>query len=104
MYNEGIPLEDCDLITASMPLALMRKSHTAMAERAREMDRPLLEALTRAGFKVDVEDHTGWQFKYLERGGGYYFNVGCSDLIVEKGKSAWRSFPASTGSFPKGRA
>jgi putative flavoprotein involved in K+ transport len=27
-------------------------------------------------------DDTGWQFKYLERGGGYYFNVGCSDLVV----------------------
>lgn len=25
----------------------------------------------------------GWQFKYLTRGGGYYFNVGCSDLIVK---------------------
>jgi hypothetical protein len=29
------------------------------------------------------EGGTGWQFKYLTRGGGYYFNVGCSDLIVE---------------------
>jgi hypothetical protein len=29
------------------------------------------------------EDGTGWQFKYLTRGGGHYFNVGCSDLIVE---------------------
>ena len=36
------------------------------------------------GFKLDFgEDGTGWQFKYLTRGGGYYFNVGCSDLIVK---------------------
>ncbi len=36
------------------------------------------------GFKLDFgDDGTGWQFKYLTRGGGYYFNVGCSDLIVE---------------------
>jgi putative flavoprotein involved in K+ transport len=35
-------------------------------------------------FKLDFgEDGTGWQFKYLTRGGGYYFNVGCSELIVE---------------------
>ena len=34
--------------------------------------------------KLDFgEDGTGWQFKYLTRGGGYYFNVGCSDLIVK---------------------
>ena len=83
LYSEGIPLEDCDLIAASMPLALMRQSHRAMTAQARTLDRPLLDGLTRAGFKVDVEDQTGWQFKYLERGGGYYFNVGCSDLIVE---------------------
>ena len=35
------------------------------------------------GFQLDFgEDGTGWQFKYLTRGGGYYFNVGCSDLLV----------------------
>jgi hypothetical protein len=27
--------------------------------------------------KVQMEYGTGWQFKYLTRGGGYYFNVGC---------------------------
>jgi putative flavoprotein involved in K+ transport len=47
------------------------------------MDRDLLDGLARKGFKLDYgEDGTGWQFKYLTRGGGYYFNVGCSDLIV----------------------
>ena len=36
------------------------------------------------GFKLDFgDDDTGWQFKYLTRGGGYYFNVGCSDLLAE---------------------
>jgi putative flavoprotein involved in K+ transport len=48
------------------------------------MDKKLLDGLERVGFKLDFgEDGTGWQFKYLTRGGGYYFNVGCSDLIVE---------------------
>ena len=43
----------------------------------------MLDGLERAGFKLDFgEDGTGWQFKYLTRGGGYYFNVGCSDLVV----------------------
>src|SRR5262249_53118492 len=36
------------------------------------------------GFKLDFgDDGAGWQFKYLTHGGGYYFNVGCSDLIVK---------------------
>jgi len=84
LYDEGPPLEDCDLITASMPLPLVRKSHIALTQTARKMDKDLLEALERRGFKLDFgENGTGWQFKYLTRGGGYYFNVGCSDLIVK---------------------
>jgi putative flavoprotein involved in K+ transport len=55
-----------------------------LTERAKNLDRELLDGLERVGFKLDFgEDGTGWQFKYLTRGGGYYFNVGCSDLIVE---------------------
>jgi cation diffusion facilitator CzcD-associated flavoprotein CzcO len=84
LYDEGPPLEDCDLITASIPLPLLRKTHILLTERAKNLDRELLDGLDRAGFKLDFgEDGTGWQFKYLTRGGGYYFNVGCSDLIVE---------------------
>ena len=83
LYDEGPPLEDCDLVTASIPLALARKSHVLLTERAKELDRELLDGLERVGFKLDFGDGgTGWQFKYLTRGGGYYFNVGCSELIV----------------------
>jgi len=66
-----------------MPLALARKSHILLTEQAKTLDRTLLDALEERGFKLDFgEDGTGWQFKYLTRAGGYYFNVGCSDLIV----------------------
>jgi cation diffusion facilitator CzcD-associated flavoprotein CzcO len=83
LYSEGPPLEDCDLITASVPLALARKSHQLATAHARELDRPLLDQLERKGFRLDFgEEDTGWQFKYLTRGGGYYFNVGCSELLV----------------------
>jgi putative flavoprotein involved in K+ transport len=62
----------------------MRKSHVRFTEQARMLDRELLDRLEDVGFELDFgEDGTGWQFKYLTRGGGYYFNVGCSDLIVE---------------------
>ena len=84
LYNEGIPLEDSDLITAASPLALMRESHRRMANHARELDQALIEGLTNAGFRIDTEDELGWQFKYMQRGGGYYFNVGCSALVIEK--------------------
>jgi hypothetical protein len=84
LYDEGPSLEDCDLITASIPLSLAKKSHILLTEKARNLDEDLLDGLRRVGFKLDFgEEGTGWQFKYLTRGGGYYFNVGCSDLIVK---------------------
>ena len=81
-YNEGT-LDDNDLIATSMPLKLARRSHQMITEQSKKLDQPLLEGLSRIGFKLDYgEDNTGWQFKYLSRGGGYYFNVGCSDLVA----------------------
>ena len=66
-----------------MPLRLARKSHRLTGEKSKALDKELLDGLERAGFKLDYgEDNTGWQFKYLSRGGGYYFNVGCSDLVA----------------------
>jgi putative flavoprotein involved in K+ transport len=83
LYDEGPPLEDCDLITTSVPLALSRRTHQLVTERAKQLDKELLDALERIGFRLDFgEEGTGWQFKYLTRGGGYYFNVGCSDLVA----------------------
>jgi cation diffusion facilitator CzcD-associated flavoprotein CzcO len=81
-YNEGT-LDDNDLIAVSMPLVLARRSHVLMTEHAKTLDKDLLDGLERIGFKLDFgEGGTGWQFKYLTRGGGYYFNVGCSDLVA----------------------
>jgi len=85
LYEEGPSLEDCDLLAAATPLKVLRKTHQLVTEQAKELDKPLLDGLTQAGFVLDYgTDNTGWQFKYLERGGGYYFNVGCSDLIVNR--------------------
>ena len=82
-YNEGT-LEDNDLIATSMPLVLAKRSHVMLTEQSKKFDQELLEGLERVGFKLDYgEGGTGWQFKYLTRGGGYYFNVGCSDLVVK---------------------
>jgi cation diffusion facilitator CzcD-associated flavoprotein CzcO len=90
-YNEGT-LEDNDLIATSMPLTLAKQSHVLMTEQSRKFDKELLDGLAQIGFKLDFGDGgTGWQFKYLTRGGGYYFNVGCSDLVV-RGEIGLRQF------------
>ncbi len=102
LYDEGPPLADCDLIAASMPLALAKKTHQMLTEQAKVLDRALLDGLERVGFKLDFgEDGTGWQFKYLSRGGGYYFNVGASDLVV-KGEIGLRQFADIERFVPEG--
>ncbi len=84
LYSEGPPLKECDLLTAGMPFQVMRTSHRMFTERIREIDRELLDGLARIGFRTEFGwDESGWQFKYLENGGGYYFNVGCSDLLID---------------------
>jgi thioredoxin reductase len=83
-YNEGT-LDDNDLIAVSMPLKIARKSHALTCQKSADLDKDLLDGLRQVGFKLDFgEDNTGWQFKYLTRGGGYYFNVGCSDLLIKR--------------------
>jgi cation diffusion facilitator CzcD-associated flavoprotein CzcO len=90
-YNEGT-LEDNDLIATSMPLTLAKRSHVMITEQSKKFDQELLDGLARVGFKLDFGDGgTGWQFKYLTRGGGYYFNVGCSDLVA-RGEIALKQF------------
>jgi putative flavoprotein involved in K+ transport len=62
---------------------VLRRAYQLSTAASRAADQPLLDCLAARGFRLDYgEDDTGFQMKYLRRGGGYYFNVGCSDLIV----------------------
>jgi putative flavoprotein involved in K+ transport len=50
--------------------------------RARDADS--YRALEKVGFKVDFgDDDSGLWMKYLSRGGGYYIDVGASQLIID---------------------
>ena len=83
LYDEGLSLETADLIATATPYEPLKAVHTAMAEESTRLDKDMLDALEKVGFRIDHEDKTGWQFKFMNRGGGYYFNVGCSDLIID---------------------
>jgi len=81
--GEGPSFDDRDLILTSIPKQLMLATHKMLTQKAEEMDAPLLRGLEKAGFKLSSGvDGTGWPYLFRTRGGGYYFNVGCSDLIV----------------------
>ena len=85
LYQEGSSIEDCDLIATASPYPVLVQGYKIAAKAMAEGDKELLEGLRARGFRLDFgpPDDTGYQMKYLRRGGGYYFNVGCSDLIVD---------------------
>jgi putative flavoprotein involved in K+ transport len=83
IYSEGIPFEDCDLLATSFPYPVLQRAYQLSTAKGRIVDRKLIKALEQRGFKIWYgEDETGFQMMYLRRGGGYYFNVGCSELII----------------------
>lgn len=83
-WREGGPLtEDVDIVSASVPFPLLTEFHKTLTAKFKELDAELLTALERAGFLLDDgEDGSGFYLKYLRYGGGYYLNVGASDLIA----------------------
>ncbi|MGV9870327.1 FAD-dependent oxidoreductase [Rhodococcus koreensis] len=85
LYSKGLPLEDADLISGSNTYQTLIRANQLMTKQMLEWDADLLERLEAVGFKLDIgEDETGFHLKYSRRGGGYYINVGCSDLIADK--------------------
>lgn len=84
LYSEGPPNEDIDLITTAIPFPVLKDSYQWLTKTTCELDKDLLDRLRAVGFELDFgEDDTGFHMKYLRRGGGYYINVGCSDLIAD---------------------
>jgi cation diffusion facilitator CzcD-associated flavoprotein CzcO len=77
------PTEDADLFVLTTPYRVMRDGYQRMVRRTRELDAELLKGLEAVGFRTDEgADDTGWHMKYLRRGGGYYINVGASQLVA----------------------
>ncbi len=104
IYTEGLPFEDCDLLAASMPYPVLQRAYQLSTAEMRQADRDLLKGLEARGFRLTYgEDDTGFQMMYLRRGGGYYFNVGCSDMIVD-GRIGLLQYDAIDRFVPQGVA
>jgi hypothetical protein len=85
LYEEsGPPTEDADLYLWSIPLELFKTQQIKVTEVISQNDAKTIEGLEKAGFKVDRGPmDCGLLTKYLQRGGGYYIDVGASQLIVD---------------------
>ncbi|WP_426437891.1 NAD(P)-binding domain-containing protein [Bradyrhizobium genosp. P] len=82
--GDGPPIGVRDILNSSLPLPVMKIAHKIITDEVKALDAPLLSRLEAAGFRLEFgEDGTGWPLKFRSRGGGYYFNVGCSELIAD---------------------
>ena len=85
LYEEGGPdTEDADLIFMSIPNQMLKRMHVDATKEIAKRDEKLRIGLEKAGFKLDDgPDGSGFFMKYFQRGGGYYIDVGCSQLIAD---------------------
>jgi putative flavoprotein involved in K+ transport len=80
----GPPIAIRDILNSGVPLPVMKAAHKLVTDEVKQLDAPLLARLEAVGFRLEFgEDGTGWPLKFRTRGGGYYFNVGCSELIAD---------------------
>ncbi|KAI8631938.1 hypothetical protein F5Y19DRAFT_422591 [Xylariaceae sp. FL1651] len=85
LYREsGPPVEDADLLSWGTPQEVYKAIHADVNVLQEAQDREILDGLNKAGFKTDRGPmDCGLWFKYLQRGGGYYIDVGTSQLIID---------------------
>ncbi|KAF1950143.1 FAD/NAD(P)-binding domain-containing protein [Byssothecium circinans] len=86
LYDEdGPPVEDADLAVWSMPSSLLKTQQIKITKLQNENDKHTLDGLRKAGFGIDMGDaESGLTVKYFQRGGGYYIDVGASQLIIDR--------------------
>ena len=105
VYSEdGPPLWQADLINASFPYPLLLELAKPQTVAIAEMDADLLKGLADAGFRTGIGpagEDDGLMGRALRRAGGYYIDVGCSQLIVD-GKIAVKSGQGVREFIPSG--
>lgn len=88
LYSEealakGITIERADLIDASTPFALKHIGGQALTRIIKERDADFYARLAAAGFQLDFgPDESGQGMKAVRNGGGFYIDVGASELII----------------------
>ena len=82
-YQEGgPPVDDADILFTSLPTELVGEFHLESTKKVAELDKPILDGLEKVGFKLN-RYNSGLFMKYFRDGGGYYLDVGCSELIAQ---------------------
>ncbi|GAB7333455.1 hypothetical protein MBLNU13_g05053t1 [Cladosporium sp. NU13] len=84
LFSEhGPQVDEADILLHGLPTPVLKALQVKVCALQAEHDKDMLAGLTKAGFKVDSgPDGAGLFIKYFQRGGGYYINVGASELIA----------------------
>lgn len=85
LYHEhGLPTEYADLLSSSFPWPVVLEFAQAQTKQIAALDADLLERLEATGFALNDGVGSGGLMSYaLRNGGGYYIDVGCSELIAD---------------------
>ncbi|KAJ5902003.1 hypothetical protein N7495_002531 [Penicillium taxi] len=95
----GPPTEEADIVSESLPNPVQFALGEHFTQRVAATDKETLDGLRRAGFKLDFGPNgAGILCLYYTRGGGYYIDVGCSQLIVD-GKIKIKQSPNGINGF-----
>ncbi|KAH7104798.1 FAD/NAD-binding domain-containing protein [Auriculariales sp. MPI-PUGE-AT-0066] len=84
MFTEDGPGPDRgDRLLDSYPFSVIELMHQRVAKDIRTADKDLVAALEKAGFRVNRgTNDAGFWPQVLRRGGGYYLDVGASNLVA----------------------
>ncbi|GIJ83870.1 hypothetical protein Asppvi_002701 [Aspergillus pseudoviridinutans] len=97
--ENGPPTEEADIISESLPYPVKFALDVHFTKRVYEAEKDILDGLKAAGFELDFGvDGAGISRAYMTRGGGYYIDVGCSQLIAD-GKVKIKRSPEGIAGF-----
>ncbi|MBV9562754.1 MAG: hypothetical protein JOY90_20285 [Bradyrhizobium sp.] len=79
----GITTELADLLFASTPMRVLVRMHQGIVAQVKQRDAEFYRGLERAGFRLTFGEDEGGVFPQILRDpGGYYIDVGASELII----------------------
>ncbi|KAJ6566754.1 hypothetical protein B0H19DRAFT_1138526 [Mycena capillaripes] len=83
-WEGGPPVELADRFTASFPHLMAIGLNQRQAKVIAEDDREILEGLKKCGFKLNMGTmDAGFALSAWDKAGGYYIDVGASQLIID---------------------
>ncbi|KZT58521.1 FAD/NAD(P)-binding domain-containing protein [Calocera cornea HHB12733] len=82
--EDGLPVDVADMLLHSFPMDIQKVTMAENMGLLREVDKDTLEGLERRGFMLNPgPEGAGYLFLVLTRRGGYYFDVGASQMIID---------------------